>query len=170
MNADITVWALPRLSRLLPVDNESLNEVINYSASLSKEDAAAHLKNLLGDSAQALEFISSFNSRRIDDSTTPRSTTTLQGQIASHPSGARNESSVPRPQKRAPKKVKPLHSAGPVRQPEGYGNVTGGYHKHAVNDSYSPKGFTFAFQRSFSTSIQASAFSVRQSDIRSAQC
>ncbi|KAI7677790.1 hypothetical protein KC353_g22578, partial [Hortaea werneckii] len=58
-------WALPRLQQLLPIDDDSLRQVIQYSESLPKDAAADHLKNLLGDDdPKALEFISSFNLRR----------------------------------------------------------------------------------------------------------
>jgi hypothetical protein len=139
MTADITVWALRSLSRLLPVDEESLKEVITYSVSLPKEEAAAHLKNLLGDSPQALEFISSFNSRRLDATATSGSSTTSHGQTSSYFPGARNESSVPKSQRRTPKKAKPLHSPGPVRQPEGYGDVTGGYRKKTTDEFFNQR-------------------------------
>jgi len=57
-------WALPQLSKLLPLDNESLRQIISYTETLSKDAGAEHLKNLLGDSAPAIEFITTFNSRR----------------------------------------------------------------------------------------------------------
>ncbi|OAP61359.1 hypothetical protein AYL99_03562 [Fonsecaea erecta] len=122
MSGDLQSWALPRLGRLLPLDDDSLREVLTYSATLSKDSAAEHLKNLLGDSPQALEFISSFNARR--------------GTIApSSGGGAAEALGVPKPQKKGLKKVKPpLHAAGPVRRPEGYGDVAGGYTKHYDSD------------------------------------
>ena len=132
--ADLTAWALPRISRLLPIDEESLKEVMQYAASLSKADAAEHLKNLLGDSPQAFEFVSAFNARRIEVAPTVG--------LAAAPAPARsevpaNQGGVPKPRRNAPKKQKPsLHSAGPVRQPEGYGDVTGGYHKSSGDDTY----------------------------------
>lgn len=66
-------WALPQLSRLLPLDEDSLKQIIRYSENLSPTAAAQHLKELIGDSSQALEFIASFNSRR-------RSSTANKGQ------------------------------------------------------------------------------------------
>src|ERR1700744_978258 len=126
MSSDLETWAVQRLQRLLPLDDASLKEVVAYSSTLPKDAAAEHLKNLLGDSPQALEFISSFNSRR---SNTQSSASTAEG------------SGVSRPQKKGPKKTKaPLHATGPVRQPEGYGDLTGGYTKRydADNDFGSP--------------------------------
>jgi hypothetical protein len=137
MNADLTSWALHQLQRLLPIDEQSLNEVITYSASLSREAGAEHLKNLLGDSAQALEFISSFNSRRPDTikpkSAQPKETAEPSPSPAPHENG-------PSSRKRGHKKPKaPLHSAGPTRRPENHGEVTGGYTKSLMEQDYMPK-------------------------------
>ncbi|KAJ9660692.1 hypothetical protein H2198_002435 [Neophaeococcomyces mojaviensis] len=123
MSTDLMLWALPRLQRLLPIDDESLREIITYTSTLPKEAGAEHLKNMLGDSPQSFEFISAFNSRRPD----------IKPPQASR---QRNiEDGVPRA-KRSTKSKPPLHSAGPVRRPEGYGDVSGGYTKRA-NDEYS---------------------------------
>lgn len=132
MGSDLQSWALPRLQRLLPIDDESLKEVITYTSSLGKDSGAEHLKNLLGDSPPALEFISSFNSRRPDVGPTQRSNSPAQ-----RPSlGADgHDTGVPSPKKRQQKKPKaPLHSTGPARTPEGYGNVGGGYTKQYDGD------------------------------------
>lgn len=134
MGSDLQSWALPRLERLLPIDDESLKEVITYTSSLDKDSGAEHLKNLLGDSPPALEFISSFNSRRPDVAQTRRSKSPAQRTSI----GINNDSDtgVPSPKKRQPKKPKPpLHSTGPARTPEGYGNVDGGYTKQYNSDS-----------------------------------
>ncbi|KIV76994.1 hypothetical protein PV11_08836 [Exophiala sideris] len=132
MSGDLQSWALPRLQRLLPIDDESLKEVVVYSSTLPKQESANHLKNLLGDSPQALEFISSFNSRRRNVPEDPKP----------QPSAAAlDETDFPTPRRRAPKKPKaPLHSTGPARVPEGYGNVTGGYTKHYETDNHAPVG------------------------------
>ena len=117
MATDLSSWALPRIGRLLPLDDESLKDIIVYTGSLSKEAGATHLQNILGDSPQALDFISSFNSRRKDVE--------------------RTEQGVPRPPRSAQKKSKPpLHSTGQVRRPEGYGDVSGGYHKSTSGEDY----------------------------------
>lgn len=57
-------WALPRIQQILPLDDDSLKEIITYADSLPKDAAADHLRNLLGSEAKSLEFISSFNMRR----------------------------------------------------------------------------------------------------------
>ena len=64
VNQQLEGWALPRIQQLLPIDDESLKQVIQYADTLPKDAAAEHLKNLLGDDGKALEFISSFNLRR----------------------------------------------------------------------------------------------------------
>lgn len=56
--------SLAQLSRLLPLPDDELKQVLDYATTLSKPEAAEHFGNLLGDSPQAIEFISSFNSRR----------------------------------------------------------------------------------------------------------
>lgn len=130
MSTELISWALPRLQRLLPIDDESLREIVSYTASLTKEAGAEHLKNMLGDSEQTFEFISGFNSRRPD----------VQ---AEQPKPATSNSpgdSVPRHVKKQPKSKAPLHSTGPVRRPEGYGNVAGGYSKQTDNDDRRSKG------------------------------
>lgn len=119
MSSDLLAWGVPRLAQLLPLDDESLTQIITYSAGLSKEASAEHLKNLLGDSPAALEFIASFNSRR----DTSRNTN----------NGGSNEKSGAKKNK---KYKPPLHSAGPLRQPEGYGNVAGGYVKASKEEEY----------------------------------
>ncbi|OWY57067.1 C2HC5 finger protein [Alternaria alternata] len=119
---DLSTWALPQLSKLLPLDDESLKQIISYTESLSPKDSAEHLQNLLGDSPQALEFITSFNNRR-----KPKAS------ASSAPVQSSNDiSEVPRAK---PKKKKPALNKLPTpRQPENYGNVVGAYLKKDEED------------------------------------
>lgn len=117
MDEQLVNWAKPRLQRLLPLDDDALRDVLQYTVTLSKDESADHLKNLLGDSSQALEFIVSFNSRRADKTTI-------------------HDGVPPATRKKPATKKPPLHSAGPVRQPEGYGNVIGGYNKRRDEEPY----------------------------------
>ncbi|KAJ5670688.1 uncharacterized protein N7477_006051 [Penicillium maclennaniae] len=119
--SDLTTWATPRLSQLLPLDEESLKQVIEYSASLSKEACAENLKSLVGDSPAALDFIASFNARR---DPRPRATST-RTDTASERSKGRNK-----------KEKKSLHNAGPPRRPDNYGDVGGGYMKSRAEEDY----------------------------------
>ena len=68
MSSGLLSWAVPRLAQLLPLDDDSLKQIITYSESLSKDASADHLKNLLGESPAALEFIASFNARQANSS------------------------------------------------------------------------------------------------------
>lgn len=138
MASGVEQWALPRLQQLLPLDDESLKQIIQYADSLPKDAAAEHLKNMLGDDARALEFISSFNLRRhaapaSSQAVTP---TTHDGQVAPSP-GSGPE--VPRPsaRTRGGKKKANIHAL-PARQVEGQGNVSGAYVKRDERD-YLPR-------------------------------
>lgn len=107
-------WAISQISQLLPLDEESLQEIINYSLTLSKNESAEHLKNLLGDDPKTLEFISSFNSRREAPAIS---------QPASTPSRSDHQ-----PQRQRKKKA-PLNRLPPPRRPDDYGNTIGAYSK-----------------------------------------
>ena len=125
-------WAVPRVSQLLPLDEESLTQIISYAASLPTEESAEHLKNLLGDSPAVFEFISAFSARRSRADTTSTAT--------SSQATARNTNSGPGPASKKGKKSKPpLHSSGPPRRPENYGNVLGGYKKEDQEEVYMPR-------------------------------
>jgi hypothetical protein len=131
MSSDLIAWAVASLSKLLPLDDESLTQIITYSAGLSKEAAAEHLKNLLGDSPPVLEFIASFNSRRPGDpSFTSQSGTVTDGESSQSRGDEKNQ------QKRNKRTKAPLHSTGPPRRPGNYGNVTGAYKKADKEEDY----------------------------------
>src|SRR5665213_3242061 len=57
-------WAVPQLKELLPLEDGELKQVISYTKNLPDREAEEHLSNLLGDSPNAIEFISSFIKRR----------------------------------------------------------------------------------------------------------
>ena len=93
--------SLSQLSRLLPLPEADLQQVLDYAATLSKQEAADHFNNLLGESPQSIEFISSFNSRRQNPNSKP------QASSSSQPS---ESSGVPKSTRKAPKKKAPLHA------------------------------------------------------------
>ncbi|KAL9085908.1 MAG: hypothetical protein Q9165_007391 [Trypethelium subeluteriae] len=130
----LTEWALAQLSRLLPLDEDSLRQIIIYSNTLPKDAAAEHLKNLLGDSPQAIEFITSFNSRRQKPPSESHasSSTSNQNDLSS---------GVPKPKSRQSNKARGtgFRNLPPPRQPEYYGNTTGGYVKRAEEDYMTAK-------------------------------
>ncbi|KAF7166225.1 hypothetical protein CNMCM5623_010065 [Aspergillus felis] len=140
-NSNLVAWAVPRLAQLLPLDEESLTQIITYSASLPKEEGAEHLKNLLGDSPAAFEFIASFSARR--DQTQTQSTVPSPARGGEEQSAAADayttdnvNSGTRAGAKRGKKSKAPLHSVGPVRRPENFGNVAGGYRKEDQDQDY----------------------------------
>ncbi|OJD12388.1 hypothetical protein AJ78_07013 [Emergomyces pasteurianus Ep9510] len=63
LDTNLKSWALPRLSALLGLDDDSLTQLLEYTYSLGPDQGAEHLRNILGDSARALEFIVGFGER-----------------------------------------------------------------------------------------------------------
>ncbi|KAF2479680.1 putative zinc finger motif, C2HC5-type-domain-containing protein [Neohortaea acidophila] len=137
MAASTTVleqWALPQLQPLLPLDDESLRQVVQYAASLPKPEAAEHLKGILGDGARALEFISSFNMRR------GNAATSANAPAVTASSSAGGASGVPpaRGTGGAKKRKKNIHEL-PARRVEGSGDVSGAYIKSREDEEYIPR-------------------------------
>ena len=132
MSNPLVTWALPKLSNLLPLDEEYLKQIITYSAELSREESAEHLKHLLGDAPPVLEFSSSFNSRRNNSGTSAPKTGTSTPNASRHDAGPSEPSQV----KKNKRSKAPLHNPGPLRRPENYGNVSGGYKKADLEEEY----------------------------------
>ena len=110
-----STWAITQISQILPLDEETLQQILDHAYTLDKNAAAEHLKSILGDSPRALEFISSFNSRR------------------EAPSPSKPESEQPTVLRKAPKKRVPIHNL-PARRVEEHGNVAGVYQKKEEDD------------------------------------
>ncbi|KAE8388029.1 putative zinc finger motif, C2HC5-type-domain-containing protein [Aspergillus alliaceus] len=125
-NPSLISWGVSRVSQILPLDEESLTQIITYAASLSKEEGADHLKNLLGDSPAAFEFISAFSSRREPAPQRPTAPDVSSSTTASTRTGP----------KKGKKSKPPLHSTGPPRRPDNFGDVTGGYKKADLEEDY----------------------------------
>ncbi|KAK8042903.1 C2HC5 finger protein [Apiospora phragmitis] len=119
--------SVSQLSRLLPLPDEDLQQVLTYAATLSKPEAVEHFRNLLGDSPDAVDFISSFNSRRQDPKSAP----------APQPSSSQsNLDAVPKPSRNNKKTKAPLHTPAP-RQVTNLGPAPGTvYHKRTLEDDY----------------------------------
>jgi hypothetical protein len=124
--------ALNQIRKLLPLDDESLTQLLEYSRSLSPNDAADHLKSVLGDSPQALEFISNFNSKR---NHVTNASASAPGTRNNSDAGDGKYSSVP---KVVPKKKKGagLRKLPPVRQVQG--SIEGAYVKKELEE-YMPQ-------------------------------
>ena len=121
-------WAKKQLAQLLPLDDDSLQQLLDYTSGLSAEAAAAHLRDILGDSARALEFISSFNARR----------NVPQGPSAGVGASSASTQFVPRATNtKGRKKGKPpLNQLPPPRQIENQGDISGAYQKKAEDDYF----------------------------------
>ena len=124
MTEALVKWAVPQISRLLPLDEDSLKQIITYHDTLPRDVAAEQLGGLLGDSPQALEFIASFNSRR----QTPPS----EARPAPVASSTQDEG-VPKRQPKQPKKKANIHSL-PARQVQDLGGASGAYRKQDEGD------------------------------------
>ncbi|KAF2098392.1 zf-C2HC5-domain-containing protein [Rhizodiscina lignyota] len=123
-------WAVPQLSKILPLDDESLREIVTYADSLPKEAAAEHLKNLLGDSPQAFEFISNFNSRR----QAPQAASSPSSRPGSGTVTPREDLSEVPKAKLHRKKPSKFNQLPTPRRPDNYGDTSGGYVKRGEED------------------------------------
>ncbi|KAH7324881.1 putative zinc finger motif, C2HC5-type-domain-containing protein [Stachybotrys elegans] len=118
--------SLAQLSQLLPLTEEELQQVIDYALTLSKADAASHFGNLLGDSPLATDFITSFNSRRVEPVIAP-------------PSKPEAPDAVPKARK-AGKKKKPQIHEKEARKVQEYGGPSGTvYSKKDQDFDYIPQ-------------------------------
>ena len=125
--------SLSQLSSLLPLPESELQQVIDYATTLSKKDAASHFSNMLADSPQSVEFISSFNSRRkepgsIGSSPAPQS-----------PSHADLVAGVPKSSKSRKKKALPLGTPAPRQIQDTYAGQGTAYKKKTEDDYVSQR-------------------------------
>ncbi|KAL1841093.1 hypothetical protein VTJ49DRAFT_7424 [Mycothermus thermophilus] len=113
-----------QLFQLLPLPDDGLQQVLEYAATLSKADAAEHFLNMLGDSPQVVDFISTFNARRTDPKPAPStsarpaasaSASAPASAPATAPSSAQNSDmdGVPKPRRGPKKKKANLHTPAP---------------------------------------------------------
>ncbi|RVD81431.1 uncharacterized protein DFL_009295 [Arthrobotrys flagrans] len=112
--SDLTSWAVPRLSNLLPLPEDELRQVISYAATspdLSSPSAiATHFTDLLGSSSERLSFIEEFNRRRFSAALSiskPRQSNTRD-----------DSNAPPRSNRKGTKKKEPLNKLPPVRKVE----------------------------------------------------
>lgn len=130
--------SLAQLSQLLPLPNEELQQVLDYAQTLSATEAADHFGNLLGDSPLAIEFISSFNSRRQAPSTKPV-VPSSSSQPSQASTGSQQHDGVPK-SKRQPKKKKPALHTPEARKVEEYAAPAGSaYNKKDGDLDYIPQ-------------------------------
>ena len=107
-------WAQAQLGQLLPLDEDSLQQIVAYSNSQPPEAAANHLKDILGDSDLAAVFITEYASKRA---------------AAAAPASRSQASDVAAHRPASKKKAKAQFNRLPaVRRPEDYGDTSGAYH------------------------------------------
>nr|POE56187.1 uncharacterized protein c1a6.01c [Quercus suber] len=130
-------WALPRLQQLLPLDDDNLRQIIQYAETLSKDAAAEHLSNILGQEPQVVEFISGFNLRR---GNVPAAVTTSQGDVGQERQQTRRpeHSSSGARSGRGGKKKANIHAL-PARQVERSGDMGGAIYQKHDEQEYMPQ-------------------------------
>jgi hypothetical protein len=117
---------------LLGLPDSDCKQILDYGSTLSKAEAADHFKNLLGDSPQAIEFISSFNSRRQD----PKPAPVPAPAPATQRQGPSDLEAVPKKQ-RAPKKKKAPLGTPAAREITDATPASGTvYSKKTIEDDY----------------------------------
>lgn len=122
--------SLNQLSMLLGLPDSDCKQILDYGSTLSKAEAADHFKNLLGDSPQAIEFISSFNSRRQDPRPAPAPTPATQQNTPS------DLDAVPKTQRGPKKKKAPLHTPAPRQITDATPASGTVYSKKSIEDDY----------------------------------
>ena len=125
--------SLSQLSNLIPLPEPELQQIIDYASTLSKQDAASHFSNLLGDSPQSVEFISSFNSRRKDPTSSvlaPASQSSSQVDLSA---------GVPKSSKPRKKKALPLGTPAPRQIQDTYVGQGTAYKKKTEDDYVSQR-------------------------------
>ncbi|KAI8953158.1 C2HC5 finger protein [Xylaria longipes] len=130
-----------QLSRLLPLPDDELRQVLDYAATLSKSDAADHFRNLLGDSPDAVDFIASFNSRRqAPKLAVPNATSGAAAGSGSSPGVSSHGSTIePVPKSvrgQGKKKKAPLHTPAPRKVLESGPPAGIAYSKKSLDDDY----------------------------------
>ncbi|KAK4183957.1 hypothetical protein QBC35DRAFT_506950 [Podospora australis] len=108
-----------QLFQLLPMPDDGLQQVLEYASTLSKAEAAEHFSNMLGDSPQVIEFISTFNARRSEPTKAPptRAPPARAAPTTSAPnSGPNSEIDAVLKHRRAPQKKKANLQPPPPRQ------------------------------------------------------
>ncbi|TGJ82501.1 hypothetical protein E0Z10_g6275 [Xylaria hypoxylon] len=127
-----------QLSKLLPLPDNQLKQVLDYAATLSKAEAVDHFHNLLGDSPEAIDFIASFNSKRQDPKPSP-ATSAAAASVSNSGAGNRESAIEPVPKfnkGQSKKKKAPLHTPAPRRVFESGPPPGTAYNKKNLGEDY----------------------------------
>lgn len=68
-NAALVAWAQPQLREFLPLEDEDLEQIIRYAATLSGPEIIAHFTELLGDSPDTMQFAVAFKQKKAEMAT-----------------------------------------------------------------------------------------------------
>ncbi|KAI1432872.1 C2HC5 finger protein [Xylaria sp. CBS 124048] len=130
-----------QLSRLLPLPDDELKQILDYATTLSKAEAVDHFRNLLGDSPEAVDFIATFNSRRQDPKpAAPVSRPSASGTAPSSRCQSTTVEPVPKFNKGQSKKKKAaIHTPAPRRVLESGPPPGAAYSKKDLDDDYVAK-------------------------------
>ncbi|EAQ88538.1 hypothetical protein CHGG_05157 [Chaetomium globosum CBS 148.51] len=121
-----------QLFQLLPLPDDGLQQVLDHGATLSKVGAIEYFSTLLGDSSQVIDFISTFNARRVEPKPTPRS-----APVTAPSSGQTSEADAVPKQRRGPKKKKAAIHTPPPRQVASFELAPGTvYNKKGQQEDY----------------------------------
>ncbi|EFX02410.1 c2hc5 finger protein [Grosmannia clavigera kw1407] len=126
-----------QLARLIDLPDDALQQVLDYSLTLSKADAVDHFKNLLGDSPAAVAFIADFNGRRHDPAG-PSAAATAAKDVSPAATASRSSeiNAVPKPRRGPKKKKAPLHTPPPRQVAQLAPHPGSAYSKKDVEDDY----------------------------------
>ncbi|KAI0892108.1 zf-C2HC5-domain-containing protein [Annulohypoxylon nitens] len=116
--------SVSQLYRLLPLPNDELQQILDYATTLSKSEAAEHFRNLLGESPEAVDFISTFNSRRQGPKSSASTNTSASG-----------IEPVPKPVRTTKKQKAQLHTPA-ARQVTNQGPAPGTVYNKDVEGDY----------------------------------
>ncbi|KAK6426173.1 hypothetical protein LTR81_001425 [Elasticomyces elasticus] len=116
-----------QLSQLLPLDNAELDQILSYTRTLPKDQAARHLTDLLGDSPEAAKFIQAFGEDPDVKVATPATTNnTIDTKSARHSAMDNKDSSTDGP----PPSYAPPAGLPPALTPRPTSMVAAAKHRH----------------------------------------
>ncbi|KAK5681046.1 hypothetical protein LTS10_006806 [Elasticomyces elasticus] len=116
-----------QLSQLLPLDNAELDQILSYTRTLPKDQAARHLTDLLGESPEAAKFIQAFGEDPDVKVATPATTTnTIDTKSARHSAMDNKDPSTDDP----PPSYAPPAGLPPALTPRPTSMVAAAKHRH----------------------------------------
>lgn len=153
-----------QLFQILSLPDDALQQVLDYASTLSKGEAAQYFTDMLGDSPQVIEFISTFNSRRSDPKLLSKPPSSAPGAT---PSSSHNfeVEGVPKHRSRQKKQKPSLHTP-PPRQVASFEVAAGTvYNKKDLQQDYIPPARSGASTPSISDASYGKKLSISSTKI-----